>query len=167
VAAGKAYSFTPSASSPRAGATLSFSIANKPGWATFSSATGALSGTPTSANIGTYSNVAITVNDGTSSASLAPFTITVQAGTTGSVTVTWTPPTTRTDGTTMLNLAGYNLYYGTTLGTYPNKIAISGTSLTSYTVPNLASGTYYVVMTAYDATGLESAQTKAVSQTLP
>jgi hypothetical protein len=167
VTAGSAYSFTPVASSPRAGATFTFTISGVPSWATFSATTGRLSGTPTTANIGTYANVVISVSDGTLSASLAAFTITVQPGTSGAVTVTWSPPTTRTDGTSLTNLAGYYLYYGTTQGSYPNKITIAGTSLTSYTVSSLASGTYYLVMSAYDATGMESQQTSVVASTVP
>ena len=44
VLVGAAYSFQPSASDPD-GNTLTFSITNKPGWATFSTPTGRLSGT--------------------------------------------------------------------------------------------------------------------------
>ena len=45
VTAGKAYSFTPKASDPE-GKSLGFTIANRPSWATFSTSTGKLSGTP-------------------------------------------------------------------------------------------------------------------------
>ena len=59
----QAYSFQPSASDPN-GDTLRFAISNRPSWASFSTSTGRLSGTPTAANIGTYSNIVICVNDG-------------------------------------------------------------------------------------------------------
>jgi hypothetical protein len=74
--AGAAYSFSPSASGP-AGTTLAFSIKNAPPWAVFNSTTGQLSGTPSAANTGVYSNIVITVNDGASTMSLAPFSVTV------------------------------------------------------------------------------------------
>ena len=48
VTAGSAYSFTPTASDPN-GNTLTFSISNKPAWASFNTSTGRLSGTPTDA----------------------------------------------------------------------------------------------------------------------
>jgi hypothetical protein len=48
---GKAYAFQPSASDPD-GNTLTYSIVNRPGWATFSSSTGRLSGTPSSSVAG-------------------------------------------------------------------------------------------------------------------
>jgi hypothetical protein len=76
VQAGTAYSFQPSASDSTGNA-LTSTIANKPAWATFGTATGALSGTPTTAQARTYANVLISASDGTTSASLPAFSITV------------------------------------------------------------------------------------------
>ena len=166
VQAGQAYSFTPTASSPR-GAALTFSIANKPAWASFNTATGQLTGTPAVSDIGTYANVTITVSDGTASASLPAFTITVQAGTTGSATLSWTLPTTRTDGSALTNLAGFRIYYGNSPGSYPTMISVGNPTLTTYVVTNLISGTYYFVATAVDSAGVESAYTNPVSTTIP
>ena len=78
VDAGKAYAFTPTATGP-AGSSLSFSIAHKPSWATFSIATGKLSGTPTKAEEGTYPNITISVSTGTASAALPAFSIAVDS----------------------------------------------------------------------------------------
>ena len=78
VTAGAAYGFTPTAQDPASRA-LTFSIAAKPSWATFSTATGQLSGTPAATNVGTYSGIVITVTDGSASASLAAFSIVVAA----------------------------------------------------------------------------------------
>ncbi len=85
--AGQAYSFQPSASGPP-GATLIFSIGNKPGWATFSASTGLLSGTPSPAAVGAYASIVITVSAGAASASLPAFTIQVIADSTGSSATT-------------------------------------------------------------------------------
>jgi len=84
-AAGSPYSFQPSASGP-SGLTLSFSVQNKPAWASFSIASGQLSGTPTSAQTGTYPNIILSVSDGVASSALPAFTITVTpaSSTTGS-----------------------------------------------------------------------------------
>ena len=79
VTAGQAYSFQPSASDPD-GDPLTYSIANKPTWAAFSSSTGRLSGTPSSSQVGAYSGITISVSDGTASAALPSFSITVEAG---------------------------------------------------------------------------------------
>ncbi len=75
--AGSLYSFTPSATDPDSGTTLTFSIANKPVWATFNTATGALTGTPTNTHVGTTSGIVISVSDGTATASLPAFALTV------------------------------------------------------------------------------------------
>ncbi|MCR6653487.1 MAG: tandem-95 repeat protein [Cellvibrionaceae bacterium] len=71
-----AYSFTPTASDVD-NATLTFSIANAPTWATFNTATGALGGTPGNNDVGSYSGIVITVSDGLLSASLPAFAIEV------------------------------------------------------------------------------------------
>ncbi|NKF50086.1 hypothetical protein G3R49_05820, partial [Shewanella sp. WXL01] len=68
-----AYSFTPSASDDDVSDTLTFSIANKPSWATFNTANGQLSGTPTNADVGTTAGIVISVNDGTVTTSLSAF----------------------------------------------------------------------------------------------
>lgn len=77
VTVGNAYGFVPT-SNDADGDTLTFSIQNKPSWATFVTATGALSGTPASSDAGTYANIIITADDGNGgTASLAAFTIEV------------------------------------------------------------------------------------------
>ncbi|HEY7639428.1 MAG TPA: putative Ig domain-containing protein [Steroidobacteraceae bacterium] len=91
VSAGQAYRFQPMAADLDKN-TLGFSIQNKPVWATFSSATGLLSGTPTAANVGSYAKVVISVSDGKASAALAPFTITVAAAANKAPTISGTPP---------------------------------------------------------------------------
>ncbi len=163
---GSAYAFQPSATGG-SGATLTFSIANAPAWASFSSATGLLSGTPAAGAIGSYANISISVSDGTSSATLAPFTITVAGGATGTATVSWTVPTTRTDGTALTNLAGFRVYYGSSPGVYPTVVNVTSPATTSYVVANLASGTYYFAATAYDSNGIESAYSAPGSKTIP
>ena len=102
VATGSTYSFTPTTTDP-SGRTLTFAIIDKPSWATFSSSTGKLTGTPTAANVGKFSNIEIAVNDGLTSAVLPSFAVTVQAGggtTTDTVTISGTPSNTVTEGKT-------------------------------------------------------------------
>jgi Putative Ig domain len=76
VTAGKPYSFKPTASDT-AGRTLSYSVRNKPAWAAFSIATGLLAGTPASTQTGTYPGIVISASDGTASAALPAFSISV------------------------------------------------------------------------------------------
>ncbi len=93
VAEDTAYSFTPTASDPDAGDTLTFSITNKPSWAGFNTATGKLSGTPGNGDVGTTSGIVITVTDSAgASASLPPFNLTV-TNVNDPPTISGTPPT--------------------------------------------------------------------------
>ncbi len=91
VVAGSAYVFVPIAFDAD-GDSLSFSIQNRPSWAAFSSLTGALTGLPDSGNAGEYATVLISVSDGTQSATLPSFTITVTA-TNAAPVISGTPPT--------------------------------------------------------------------------
>jgi hypothetical protein len=169
VTAGTAYTFTPTANDAE-GNTLTFAITNKPAWATFSTSNGRLTGTPSAA--GSFANITITVSDGTSTASLAAFTVTVNAvattppPATGSATLAWLPPTTRSDGSVLQNLAGYRIRTGNASGNYPNTIEVTNPGLTSYVVENLAKGTWYFVVSAFDAAGVESVQSSPVSKTI-
>jgi hypothetical protein len=57
---------------------LSFTIINKPNWASFNTSTGTLSGRPSHGHIGRYNNIQITVDDGAGGmASLTDFSISV------------------------------------------------------------------------------------------
>lgn len=56
---------------------LTFSILNKPAWASFGKRRGTLYGSPSASHAGSYSNIIITVSDGRSTVELAPFAIQV------------------------------------------------------------------------------------------
>jgi hypothetical protein len=164
---GQKYSFTPTAAAA-GGSQVSFSIQNKPAWATFSIATGQLTGTPTSANVGTYANVIISVSNGTATASLNGFTITVQAVPSqgAEANLSWTAPTTNTDGTAVSDLAGYTIKYGTSAVALNQSVSVSSPTTTSYSVQNLAAGTWYFAIMADTSEGSESALSNIVSTTL-
>ncbi|MGB7933988.1 MAG: putative Ig domain-containing protein [Gammaproteobacteria bacterium] len=165
VVAGSAYSFQPTATDADTDP-LSFSISGKPSWASFSSTTGRLSGTP--ATSGTYSNIVIRVSDGTDSASLPAFIIQVQAAPvqTGSLTLQWTAPVTRADGTplSLSDIDGYHIYYGVSAGNYPNRIDVANGTAQAATITDMPAGPYYLVMTTYDVSGLESAYSSMVTK---
>lgn len=162
VRAGVAYSFTPTASDAN-GDTLTFSIANKPSWASFSTSTGRLSGTPSTSHVGTYSNVVIRVSDGKATASLPAFAINVTAVASGSATLSWTPPTRNTDGTSLTNLSGYRIYYGTSSSALNQTVQLNNPSLSRYVLENLSPGTYYFAVKAV-AGGSESALSNVASK---
>jgi len=167
VKAGSTYAFTPTAKDPE-GKTLAFSITNKPAWATFSTTTGKLSGTPSSAQTGTYSNIGIKVSDGSLTASLPAFAIVVSTTTTtGSATLSWTPPTRNTDGSTLTNLAGYRIVYGNSPGSLNKTVQVANPGTSRYVVDNLATGTWYFSVRAYSTSGAESNTSNTASKTIP
>ena len=158
------YAFQPSASDPE-GQSLSFSVANKPAWASFDATTGKLSGTPCAADVGTYAAITISVTDGTNSVALPAYALTVTQAVNGQITVAWTAPQQNTDGSALTDLAGYRIYYGNSPSNLTNVVTV-GTNVSSYVVQNLAAGTYYVAMTSLNAQGVESAQSTVASKVL-
>ncbi len=89
-------------------------------------------------------------------ATTAPFSITVNVVAMGSVTLSWTPPAENTDGSALIDLAGYNIYWGMTPGSYPNSVRIDNGSVSTYVVENLVPGTYEFVATSFNSAGVES-----------
>ena len=149
------YSFEPTASDPD-NDSLEFSIANKPFWAGFDTGTGALTGTPSDIHVGIHGNIVISVTDGTASASLNSFSISVEAVGTRSVTVSWIAPSQYEDGSALTDLSGYFVYLGNSPGQYDTAHEISGIGTTIFVIDNLLPGTYYISMTSYNIAGVES-----------
>jgi hypothetical protein len=164
VTAGQAYSFTPTASGP-SGSTLTFSIENMPSWATFSIATGALTGTPSASTSGTFANIAISVSDGSQSAALPAFSIQV-APFSGSAVLSWVAPATNTDGTPLTDLAGFVINYGTSPDAMSETVKVSSATATGYTVQGLTAGTWYFTVTAYTSAGTQSAPSNVGSESI-
>lgn len=74
-------------------------------------------------------------------------------------TLTW-DPNMETD------LAGYNVYVGTSPGIYGAPITVGNVTL--YTISGLLEGvTYFFAVTAYDTSGNESIPSKEISKTIP
>jgi hypothetical protein len=194
VAANSAYSFRPTSGSP-SGMALTFSIQNKPSWATFGLSNGQLSGTPSASETGKYANIVIAASDGTTSTALPGFAIQVTsaappvvasssggsssggsssssssgakvASTTGSASLTWAAPTQNTDGSALSNLAGYDIYYGTSASAMTQKITLTNASMLTDVVSNLASGTWFFEVIAVNSTGEESNPSGVVSMTI-
>ena len=160
---GRAYAFVPAANDAD-GNNLSFSIANAPSWATFNTATGALTGLPT---LGSSAGIQISVSDGLASASLAPFTITVVATASGSATLTWVAPVTNNDGSVLADLAGFKLYWGPSPGAYTDSVNLSGTATLTYVVTSLTPATWYFSAKAFNSENVESSFSNEASKVVP
>ncbi len=164
ISVGQAYDFKPTASST-SGAALTFSATGLPGWLKLNAKTGELTGTPAAGDVGASQSIAVSVSDGTATASLTAFSVTVTQIALGSTTVSWTPPTANSDGTTLSNLNGYVLLYGQSAGSLDHSVNVSN-GLTTYMVDNLSPGTWYFALVAVNSQGVQSIPTNLASSTL-
>ncbi len=172
---GQAYSFTPTAGD-QDGQALTFTIANKPGWLAFDTATGAITGTPANTDAQLWANITISVSDGMKAASIAPFGITVAAvqapapppaAVTNSATLSWVPPSTNTDNSALTDLAGFRVYYGKAANTLDQIVRVTNPTVTQQVVDNLTSGTWYFAVSAVSSSGAESSLSAIASKVFP
>jgi putative Ig domain-containing protein len=159
------YEFKPSASDAD-GDTLAFDVQNKPNWANFDATTGELYGQPTLADVGDYGNIVVSVSDSTNSASLPAFSIAVTETALGTVTLSWVAPTQNSDGSPLMDLAGYRIYYRKNSGSYNQAVRLENPSITSYVVEQLSPATYYFAATAITTTGVESSFSARATTTI-
>jgi Putative Ig domain len=159
----RVYDFRPTASDPD-GDALSFTIANKPSWASFDAGTGRLWGTPDAGDAGTWSGIRITVSDGAASAALATFAIVVEQVALGSVTLSWTPPTQNEDGSPLTNLRGFRVYYGTSSSSLGSMVEIPNAGVTTAVVENLSPATWFFAVKAFTTEGVESSFSNIASK---
>jgi hypothetical protein len=163
VLVGRALTVTPSASDPD-GDTLSYSIADRPDWMSFSAQTGRLSGTPGSGDVGVHRFV-ITVSDGVARAS-REIQVTVAQAAAGRATVSWLAPDTNVDGSPLTDLAGFRVYYGSAPGDLRYVIQVADPGARNRVIENLTIGTWYFAATAYDQSGSESARSNVASKAI-
>ena len=85
----------------------------------------------------------------------------------GTVTLSWTAPSTRLDGTSisLSEIDYYEISYGKTEGKLDQTQRASG-ELTSFELENLSPGTWYFTIKVVDDQGLTSAPSEEVSQTI-
>ncbi len=88
--------------------------------------------------------------------------------TSSGVSLSWTAPSARTDGTflPLTELAGYRIYMGTSSDNLNPVVDLSDDTVTSYTVNNLSAGSYFFAVSAYDTDGAESGYSEIIQVTL-
>jgi len=121
-------------------ANLAFNITNKPAWASFNSSTGALSGTPTSQDVGSTAGVVISVSDGTLTAALPAFSLTVTASSSPppSGSGSGTPPVASSGGGCTSALTGTHATYNVGPGKeYTEVTAVPWLSMQAGDVVNI------------------------------
>jgi hypothetical protein len=164
--AGVAYSFKPTAADAD-NDRISFTIANKPAWASFDAATGLLTGTPAAKDTGAYDAIEIAATDGEAVTALPVFSIMVAAAVaTNNVSLSWKAPTQNDDGSTLTDLAGYRIHYGTETKNYTEEVAVDNAGVTRYELDSLPKGKIYIAMTAVNSAGAESEFSSEVSVTV-
>lgn len=86
----------------------------------------------------------------------------------GEVTVSWTAPSTRLDGSSIAlsEIDHYTINYGTSSSNLNQSVDV-GSDQTSYTFDGLDSGTWYFTVKTIDNNGLTSPPSSVVSQTIP
>lgn len=76
-------------------------------------------------------------------------------GPTFTAQLVWTSPTLNEDSSSLTDLAGYKVYYGTSSGVYTNSIDVG--AATECVIADLDNSVnYYFSVTAYDTSGNES-----------
>jgi hypothetical protein len=165
---GQFYSFRPTVVAS-AGSTLTYAVANKPAWAQFSAATGALSGTPSTGSVATDANIVVSVSNGAQIAALPAFNITVQPVTpsvAGTASLSWARPIVNTNGTPLTNLAGYVIRYGTSTTALNNKMSVASASATGVEITNLSPGNWHFAVIAINTANVESQFSAIVGKTI-
>ena len=114
--------------------------------------------------MGSYGNIIISVSDGRSTATLPAFSINVVDVSNGGAELSWTPPTQNTDGSSLTNLAGYRIAYGTSPAALTQSVQVANSGITRYTFDNLSPGTYYFAVRAYTASGTESVNSNVTTK---
>jgi hypothetical protein len=71
----------------------------------------------------------------------------------GTATLTWNPPTQKTDGTLLTDLAGYKVVYGPSPSAMNTVVVLTDPNVTTYVVTDLSSGTWYFAVAAYTSSG--------------
>jgi hypothetical protein len=158
VRAGSDYLFQPDYADAD-GDSLTFTAVNLPPWATLDPATGRLTGTPGTSDIGSYEAVSITVADATHRVSTQEFTITVAGLANGVASLSWPRSTSKVDGSVLDDLAGYRILYGRDPEDLDHSVYIANPDASTYDFATLESGAWYFAIVAVNAYGLEGPAT--------
>jgi hypothetical protein len=125
-----------------------------------------LSGTRSTGALTTDVTFALTCTGAGGSASQSTTVSVTAAPVSGDATLSWSAPTTNTNGTPVSALTGYHLYYGSSASELTKSIAISGAATDKYEITGLTAGTWYFAVAADASDGTESAKSAVGSKTI-
>ena len=84
----------------------------------------------------------------------------------GTANLSWVKPTQNTDGSTLTNLKGYRILYGTSASNLNYSQSVNSATATSASVAALGAGTWYFAVRAVNTAGAESDNSAVVSRTI-
>ena len=82
----------------------------------------------------------------------------------GTARVSWTAPTTNSDGSALTNLAGFRIYYGTSSTALTQSMAVNDMASRAATVAALTPGTWYFSVRAVNTSQVESLDSNIASK---
>jgi len=153
---GASYQLTPKVTGA-AGLILTFSATNLPPWARIDAATGQITGTPGTTDIGEYESITIAAADATHRIASSPFSINVIGP--PAAHLAWRKPEMRVDGSALDDLAGYRIVYGRNPEDLDRSIFIDDPDQLTYDFNTLEAGAWYFAVIALTANGLEGPAT--------
>jgi hypothetical protein len=145
---------------------VAFGLAACGGGEAASSGAASTSSTPPTASVTSPGTIPPTTPPPGNTSPPPPISAPVQPITAGVATLDWMPPTENSDGSMLTDLAGYNVYYGTSPTSLTEKVKVANPGLSAYTVSNLTSGTWYFAVTSYSSSGVESTRSGTISTTI-
>lgn len=106
---------------------------------------------------------------GGSSASSASTGSSATGTSTGTITLEWTAPVIRADGTplSLAEIDSFRIYYREQVDDYyPNNVDVKDGTATSATMTGIPAGNYFLAMTTFDTEGRQSKFSSEVSKTV-
>ena len=85
---------------------------------------------------------------------------------TDSATLNWTPVTQDSNGAVLMDLAGYEIFYGSSASAMDTRVELPDPTQTTYLVTNLARGTWYFAVAAYTSDGTQGVLSNVASKTI-
>lgn len=85
---------------------------------------------------------------------------------TKSVSLSWNPPLYYTNGDSLDDLKGHNIYMKTGSGSFVKIYTLNTTAIATHLVENLSPGTYTFAVTAFNTGDIESSFSQTVTVTL-
>jgi hypothetical protein len=115
----------------------------------------ALSGAKNTGALTTDEVFALTCTGPGGTASQSATVTVASAPPTGTATLSWSPPTVNTNGTPVVPLAGYHVYYQNGASGTRQSVPVSGGNTTSFEISGLTAGTWYFEVAADAMDGTE------------